>query len=65
MGYVPYQVPAEVDEWIVRRAERLNAQRDERVTKVSVLREMVAIVEAAEAMGVKPATLPVSPQVTA
>jgi hypothetical protein len=56
MGYVPYQVPQEVDEWIVRRAERLNAQRGERVTKAMVLREVVAIVEAAEALGVKPAS---------
>lgn len=52
MAYVPYQIPQEIDDWIAARAEKLTDERGKRVAKLAVLREMLALVEAVEALPV-------------
>jgi len=58
MGYVPYQVPQDVDEQIRRHQARIAQKRGVRLTLVSksgdVLRDLLAIADAAEAMGITP-----------
>ncbi len=55
-GVVMYAVPAEVDAWIRERAERLAQERgQEKPLKLAaVVRELPAIVDAAEALGIVP-----------
>ena len=59
MAYVPYQVPKDVDEQIKARQMRLAAERGVKLTHVSksgdVLRSLLALAEAAEALGIRPA----------
>lgn len=55
---VPYQLDVEVDTWLRERAARLAAERNvDEVKLAQVLREIPAIIDAAEALGVKPAQL--------
>lgn len=56
MAYVVYQIPEEIDAWIRERAERLAKERgQEKPLKLAaVVRELPAIVDAAEALGVVP-----------
>jgi hypothetical protein len=55
---VPYQLDVEVDTWFRARAERLASERGVKEVKLAqVLREIPAIVDAAEQLGIKPAQL--------
>lgn len=56
-GTVMYAVPIEVDAWIRERAERLAQERghDKPLKLAAVVRELPAIVDAAEALGIRPA----------
>ncbi len=54
---VPYQLDIDVDAWFRARAARLAAERNVKEVKLAqVLREIPAIVDAAEAVGIKPET---------
>lgn len=53
MATVVYQIPLEIDQWIRARAERLANERGvERVPLATVVRELPAIVDAAESAAV-------------
>lgn len=56
MAHVVYQIPPEVDAWIRERAKRLAEEqgRDKPLKLAAVVRDLPAIVDAAEALGVKP-----------
>ena len=58
-NYVPYQVPADVDQRVQMFRERIAANRGVSITKVSksgdVLRALLAMAESAEMLGVLPA----------
>lgn len=60
MAYVVYQIPEEIDAWIRERAKRLAAEqgRDKPLKLAAVVRDLPAIVDAAEALGVKPQAQP-------
>ena len=55
-NYVPYQVPADVDQRVQMLRERIAANRGVSITKVSksgdVLRALLAMAESAEQLGV-------------
>ena len=57
-NYVPYQVPADVDQRVQMFRERIAAKRGVSITKVSksgdVLRALLAMAESAEMLGVLP-----------
>jgi len=48
VAYKPILAPQEFHEWLQRRAERLTAERGERVSMAETLRELPAVVEANE-----------------
>ncbi len=54
-NYVPYQVPADVDQRVQMYRERIAAKRGVSITKVSksgdVLRALLAVAESAEQLG--------------
>lgn len=58
MTYIPYQVPPDVDAKIQARRLHIAERRGVKPTKVSksgdVLRELLAIAEAAELLGIRP-----------
>lgn len=59
---VPYQLDVEVDAWLRERAARLAAERNvDEVKLAQVMRELPAIVDAAEALGIKPAQPDLTP----
>ena len=57
MAHVVYQIPPEVDAWIRERAKRLADEqgKDKPLKLAAVVRELPAIVDAAEALGIRPA----------
>ena len=63
--YVNYMVPPDVDARIQARRARIAERRGIRLTKVTksgdVLRELLAIAEAAELLGIRPVEQPVEP----
>ncbi len=65
MTFVAYKVPPEVDERIQKRRELIAARRGVKLTKVTksgdVLRELLAIAEAAEVLGIRP-VMPQQPE---
>lgn len=60
MAYVSYLAPEEFDRWVLERQQKLArelgvAVTSKKVSKTSILRQLPAIVDEAEALGIRPA----------